>query len=218
MTLSAVLLLVINILFLILGVLLLGYAETNGIELPAKNDAIFTTISLSAGTVAALLFMFGLVSAGFSSADGSLASLTTAWCLNILNFDKREDYDEEKRTKIRKTIHCVFALLFFIVIVVFRPFHSDSLIATIFVVAGYTYGPLLGMFCFGMTLKNRTVNDKVVPFIAVLSPIISYVVNRYSDVIFFGYKFGFEILLFNALLTYLAMLAFSKKKAQELEA
>ena len=211
MSLSAVMFLLVNIVFLILGVLLISYAAANNIPLPAQSDAIFSTIALSANNVCAVLFLLGLIAAGFSSADGTLASLTTAFCVNVLDFENDDKRSEDQKMRIRKIIHIFFAGLFFIIIVVFRPFHSESLIATIFKIAGYTYGPLLGMFCFGMLLKNRRAYDSAVPFIAVLSPVISLIVDRYSAELFFGYKFGFEILLFNALLTFVALFVFSKK-------
>ena len=210
MALSAILFLLVNIVFLILGVLLIYYAGTNNIPLPEKSDAIFSTIALSSNNICAILFLLGLIAAGFSSADGTLASLTTAFCVNVLDFENDRTKSDEQKTRIRKIIHIVFAILFFIIIVAFRPFHSESLIATIFKVAGYTYGPLLGMFCFGILIKNRRADDRAVPFIAVLSPAISLVVDRYSAELFFGYKFGFEILLFNSLLTFMALLIFSK--------
>ncbi len=215
MSLSAVLFLLVNIVFLILGVLLISYAAANNIPLPAQSDAIFSTIALSANNVCAVLFLLGLIAAGFSSADGTLASLTTAFCVNVLDFENDDKRSEDQKMRIRKIIHIFFAGLFFIIIVVFRPFHSESLIATIFKIAGYTYGPLLGMFGFGMLLKNRRAYDSAVPFIAVLSPVISLIVDRYSAELFFGYKFGFEILLFNALLTFVALFVFSKKTDKE---
>ncbi len=215
MSLTAVLLLLMNAIFLILGVLLIYYAENNRIILPEKSDAIFSTIALSANTVSAVLFVVGLVAAGFSSADGSLTSLTTSFCINILDFEKNPELSEDRKTKIRKYVHVVFAFLFFAIIVIFKPFHTDSIIATIFKIAGFTYGPLLGMFCFGMTTKDRRVNDKAVPYIAVISPVASFLIDRYSEILLFGYRFGFEILLFNALLTFIGLLIFSKKSISE---
>lgn len=210
MSLTAVLLLLMNTLFLFLGVLLLTYADRNGIVLPEKSDAIFSTIALSS-TVSAALFVVGLVAAGFSSADGSLASLTTSFCINILDFEKNKELDEDKKLKIRKGIHVMFACLFFLIIVIFKPFHNDSIIATIFKIAGFTYGPLLGMFLFGMTMKKRKVNDRAVPYIAVISPVASLFIDRYSKDLLFGYQFGFEIMLLNAALTFIGLLIFSKK-------
>ena len=211
MTLTAILLLLINTLFLILGVLLIYYAGNNNITLPAKSDAIFSTIALSANMVSAALFIVGLVAAGFSSADGSLTSLTTSFCVNILDFEKNTALSEKRKTGIRKSVHVVFALLFFLIIIVFKPFHSDSIISTIFKIAGFTYGPLLGMFSFGMIMKERRVNDRAVPYIAIISPAASLLIDRYSETLLFGYHFGFEIMLLNALITFIGLLVFSKK-------
>ena len=105
----------------------------------------------------------------------------------------------------------VFAFLFFLIIVVFKPFHSDSIISTIFKIAGFTYGPLLGMFSFGMIMKERGVYDRAVPYIAIISPVASFFMDRYSENLLFGYHFGFEIMLLNALLTFIGLLIFSKK-------
>ncbi|MBO7047404.1 MAG: sodium:solute symporter [Spirochaetia bacterium] len=212
MSFTATLFVLINVLFLGLGILLLSYAENNHIVLPQKSDAIFSTIALSAGPVSAVLFMLGLVAAGYSSADGTIAALTTSFCVDVIGFEKRSDLSEEKKVRLRKIMHVVFTTCFFIIIVGFRPFHSDSLISTIFVIAGYTYGPLLALFCFGMMLKKRRVFDKAVPFIAVISPVASYLINRYSKELLFGYTFGFEILLLNALLAFAGLLLFSRKE------
>ena len=213
MTFTAVLFVCINVIFLGLGILLLSYAENNHIVLPQKSDAIFSTIALSAGTVSGILFMIGLVAAGYSSADGTIAALTTSFCVDILGFEKRSDLTEEKKVRLRKIIHIIFIFCFFIIIVGFKPFHSDALISTIFVIAGYTYGPLLALFCFGMMVKSRRVYDKAVPFISILSPVISYLINHYSKELLFGYTFGFEILLLNALLAFIGLLVFSRRKS-----
>ncbi len=177
---------------------------------------IFSTVAFKAGSVAALLFVLGLVASGYSSADGTIASLTTIFCVDILEFEsKKTSLTEEKKTWIRKIVHIAFVLCFFLIIVFFRPFHSDSLIATIFTIAGYTYGPLLALFFFGMLCKRRCVNDGVVPYIAVLSPVISFFINRFSKTLFFGYSFGFEILLLNALLSFVALWIFSRRVPQD---
>ena len=212
MSLTAVLLLVMNTVFLMLGVLLIYYAYRNNITLPEKSDAIFSTIALSTNNVSSVLFIVGLIAAGFSSADGSLTSLTTSFCINILGFEANTELEEEKKTRIRKTVHVVFAILFYMIIVVFKPFHKDSIISTIFKIAGFTYGPLLGMFSFGMIMKNRRVNDRAVPYIAVISPIASLLIARYSEILLFGYHFGFEIMLLNALITFIGLLIFSKSE------
>ncbi len=211
MSITATLFVLINALFLGLGILLLAYADNNHIVLPQKSDAIFSTIALSAGSVTSILFMIGLVAAGYSSADGTIAALTTTFCVDVIGFEKRKNLSEEKKVKLRKMMHVIFTTCFFIIIVGFRPFHSDALISTIFMIAGYTYGPLLALFCFGMLLKNRKVYDKAVPFISVISPVASYLINRYSKELLFGYTFGFEILLLNALLAFAGLCIFSRK-------
>ena len=206
---------IVNILFLILGVALMTYSSHTGFALPEKSDSIFAAVSQNLGSVTWIIFIIGLVAAGYSSADGTLTSLTTTFCFDILQFEKR-NYDEVKKTKIRKLTHLAFAAIYFLIIIVFKPFHTDSLIKTLFDIAGYTYGPLLGLFCFGLLVKRRNPNDKAVPFIAILSPVISYLLNIYSEELFFGYKFGFEILIVNGLLTFVGLLIFSRKESKVL--
>ena len=119
---------------------------------------------------------------------------------------------EERITKYRKWIHVAFAKLYLLVIIAFRPFHNESLIDKVFDIAGFTYGPLLGLYTFGLFVKDRKVVDKSVPFIAIASPIISYLLKMYSPQLFGGYKMGFEVLIINGLLTFLALLLFSRKE------
>ena len=205
-----------TVLFLVLGVALMTYSTQTGFGLPEKSDSIFAAVALNIGSATWIIFIIGLVAAGYSSADGTLTSLTTTFCFDILQFDKKTDYDEQKKTKIRKRTHIVFAAIYFLIIIVFKPFHTDSLIKMLFDIAGYTYGPLLGLFSFGLFIKKRNPNDKVVPFIAILSPVISYLLDIYSEDLFFGYKFGFEILIVNGLLTFLGLLIFSKKETKKI--
>ncbi len=207
--------LIVNFLFLALGVALLFYASQTGFALPEKSDSIFAAVCENLGAAPWIIFIIGLVAAGYSSADGTLTSLTTTFCFDVLQFDKGNKYSDSQKIKIRKITHIVFAVLYFLIIIAFKPFHTDSLIKMLFDIAGYTYGPLLGLFCFGLFLKNRQPNDKAVPFIAILSPIISYLLNIYSEELFFGYKFGFEILIVNGLLTFVGLLIFSKKITRE---
>ncbi|MBR5433878.1 MAG: sodium:solute symporter [Bacteroidales bacterium] len=204
-------LLIVNFLFLALGVALLFYANQTGFVLPEKSDSIFPAVAFQLNSFTCIIFVIGLVAAGYSSADGTLTSLTTTFCFDILNFDKDTKHTEEQKTKIRKCVHIGFAVLYFAIIIIFRPFHNDSLIKTLFDIAGYTYGPLLGLFVFGLFVKNRQPNDKIVPFIAILSPILSYLINIYSEELLFGYKFGFEIMILNGLITCIGLLVFNKK-------
>ena len=207
----------VNVLFMSLGAALIYYVQEVGLQLPVNesgvvvNDKIFPTVAFSLNKITAIVFMLGLIAAGYSSADGTLTALTTTFCFDFLHFDKNDKITEEQKIKYRKMIHIVFAFLYLLVIIMFRPFHNESLIDKIFEIAGYTYGPLLGLYSFGLFVKNRKPNDKYVPIIAIASPIISYLLNLYSQDLFWGYQFGFEILIVNGLLTFTALLFISKK-------
>lgn len=207
----------VNVLFMSLGAALIYYVQEVGLQLPVNesgvvvNDKIFPTVAFSLNKITAIVFMIGLIAAGYSSADGTLTALTTTFCFDFLHFDKNDKITEEQKIKYRKMIHIGFAFLYLLVIIMFRPFHNESLIDKIFEIAGYTYGPLLGLYSFGLFVKNRKPNDKYVPIIAIASPIISYLLNLYSQDLFWGYQFGFEILIVNGLLTFTALLFISKK-------
>lgn len=214
---SSVFFVIVNLLFMSLGAALIFYAHETGFILPTNesgvvvNDKIFPSVAFSLSTFTSIVFMIGLIAAGYSSADGTLTALTTTVCFDFLHFDKNNKISDIQKIRYRKLIHIGFALLYLLVIILFRPFHNESLIDKIFEIAGYTYGPLLGLFTFGLFVKNRKPNDKFVPYIAISSPIISYLLNLYSKELFFGYQFGFEILIVNGLLTFMALLLVSKK-------
>ncbi|MBR5782274.1 MAG: sodium:solute symporter [Bacteroidales bacterium] len=215
---SSFFLVIVNVLFMSLGAALIYYVHETGIQLPTNgsgvvvNDKIFPAVAFSLDKLTSIVFMIGLIAAGYSSADGTLTALTTTFCFDFLHFNQNEKITEEQKIRYRKLIHVGFALLYLLVIIMFRPFHNESLIDKIFEIAGYTYGPLLGLYSFGLFVKNRKVKDQYVPVIAISSPIISYLLNIYSKDIFFGYQFGFEILIVNGLLTFMALLACSKKE------
>ena len=208
----------VNLLFMSLGAALIYYAQETGFQLPTNesgvvvNDKIFPAVAFSLNKFTSIVFMLGLIAAGYSSADGTLTALTTTFCFDFLHFDKNDKISENDKIKYRKMIHIGFALLYLLVIILFRPFHNESLIDKIFEIAGYTYGPLLGLYSFGLFVKNRKANDKLVPIIAITSPVISYLLNHFSRELFFGYQFGFEILIVNGLLTFISLLIFSKKQ------
>ena len=208
----------VNLLFMSLGAALIYYAQETGLQFPTNesgvvvNDKIFPTVAFSLNKLTSIVFIIGLIAAGYSSADGTLTALTTTFCFDFLHFDKNDKISEEQKIRYRKYIHIGFALLYLLVIIMFRPFHNESLIDKIFEIAGYTYGPLLGLYTFGLFVKNRKTNDKFVPIVAISSPIISYVLNLYSKNIFFGYQFGFEILIVNGLLTFIGLMLISKKE------
>lgn len=214
---SSVLFVGVSLMFLCLGAALICYAQTTGFVLPTNesgvvvNDKIFPSIAFTLSKFTAIVFVLGLIAAGYSSADGTLTALTTTFCFDFMHFDKKPNLLEEQIIKYRKLIHVGFAVLYLLVIVAFRPFHNQSLIDRIFDIAGFTYGPLLGLYSFGMFVRGRKVNDKAVPYIAIASPIISYLLKLYSKQLLFGYQFGFEILIVNGLLTFAVLWAFSKK-------
>ena len=213
---SSVLFVVVNLLFLSLGSALLVYAEQTGFALPVNEagavvpDKIFPSVAFSLSGFTAVCFVLGMVAAGYSSADGTLTALTTTFCYDFLHFGKRTSEGDTNSTKsqhselrIRRLVHVGFALLYLLVIIAFRPFHQQSLIDTLFDVAGFTYGPLLGLYAFGLFTRLRA-RDSWVPFIAVASPIACYILKLYSPQ-WFGYHFGFEILLVNGLVTFLLL-------------
>ena len=200
--------LVTNVLFLMLGALLYIYAEREGIVLPGKSDDVFPFLSLNYfGATAGLFFLLGITAAAYSSVDSSLTALTTSFCIDFLKIDLGNREEKKKRIGV----HIVFSLLMIFVVVLFRELNNSSVISSLFKAVGYTYGPLLGLFTFGLTTKYQ-VREKYLPWVCLLSPVLSYVVNCYSEQLLFGYKFGFEILLFNGLLCYLGLLLIRDKR------
>lgn len=204
-------LLIVNILFLVLGALLYIYAQESNIVLPMDingkiiSDNVFPTIALNyLGVLSAIFFIIGLISAAYPSADGALTALTSVFCLDFLGLKENNTKTEKEKTKIRHTVHVGFAVLLLLVIVVFKLINNDAVINNLFTVAGYTYGPLLGLYAFGLFTK-KAVKDKFVPLICVLSPAVCYVLNAYSEVWFNGYKFGFELLIVNGLITFIGL-------------
>jgi Na+/proline symporter len=202
----------VNFLFLFLGAILLIYAQKMNITV-TSTDVLFPTIALQyLGPMAGIVFLIGLISAAFPSADGALTSLTTSFSIDFLGLDKRTNFSEQARTRIRYIVHISIATIFFVSILIFRSLNDTAVIDKLFTIAGYTYGPLLGMFSFGLFTKRRAL-DKATPFIALFSPLLCYFLSRYSMVLFNGYKFGFELLLLNGLITYLGLWIFSSRRS-----
>jgi len=192
-----------NLLFLGLGVLLYHYAEINGIDLPKATDELFPYLALNHfGTLAGVVFLLGITAAAFSSADSALTALTTSFCIDIVNLPERKNINQDKT---RRWIHIGFTFLVFLTIVVFNEVNDRSVVSAVFKAAGFTYGPLLGLFAFGLTNK-MAVRDKLVPYICLLSPCLSFIIDWNSGAWFNGFQFGFEILLVNAAITYLGLL------------
>jgi Na+/proline symporter len=157
----------------------------------------------------AILFVLGLIAAAYSSADSALTALTTSFCIDIL--DIRRKYDEKRQDIIRKSVHIGMSVLMFVCILIFNAFNDDSVIKELFTIATYTYGPLLGMYAFGLFTKIN-IRDKWVPLVCVLSPVICYWLSINSEEFFNGYKFGFELLLLNGGFTFIGMLLLSIKR------
>lgn len=200
----------VNFLFLVLGAFLLFYARSKNITVPLTDD-LFPTIAFNyLIPVAGIVFLVGLISAAFPSADGALTSLTTCVSLDLLGLERREGMTEKAKTRTRYTVHISIAIIFFICILIFRSLNDRAIIDKLFTIAGYTYGPLLGLYSFGLFTK-RQVNDRLTPFIAVLSPVACYFLSMYSEELFNGYKFGFELLLLNGFLTFMGLWIFSHK-------
>jgi len=192
----------VNFLFLFLGASLFVFANSRGIALPLRSDDLFPTIAFQyLGPVTGMVFLIGLISAAYPSADGALTSLTTSFCIDILGLNKKTDLDERKKQRIRYLVHISFAMLLLTVIVVFRAINDRAVIDKLFTIAGYTYGPLLGLYAFGLFTKFD-VKDRFVPIVAVISPVICYLLNIFSSVLFNGYEFGFELLIVNGFITF----------------
>jgi Na+/proline symporter len=200
----------VNLLFLSLGVMLFLYANQQGVAIPEKTDYLFPTLALQHFSVfAGVVFLLGIIASNYASADSALTALTTAFCIDFLRLDIKEGNKNVNKTKAM--VHLGFSLLIFVVIVIFNRVNDESVISSVFTVAGYTYGPLLGLFAFGL-ITRRQVRDKVVPFIAILCPILCYVLNMYSADLMDGYKFGFELLLVNGFLMFMGLYAVSFKR------
>ncbi len=200
----------VNFLFLVLGAFLVFYAANKGIKV-GMSDELFPTIAFKyMSPFAGIVFMIGLISAAFPSADGALTSLTTSVSIDFLGLDKRKNLTEKQATRIRYFVHLSIATLFFISVMIFSLVNDKAIIDKIFTIAGYTYGPLLGLYTFGL-FTRRKANDRLTPFIAILSPVICYLLSEYSVQLFNGYKFGFELILLNGFLTFMGLLIFSKR-------
>lgn len=202
----------VNLLFLTLGAVLFVYAEKNGLQIPAQTDQLFPEIALNhLGEIAGLIFIVGLVSALYPSADGALTALTSAFCIDIIGMQEKKEWTERRKTITRYAVHLCFAIIFLLAILYFKAHNSASVISTLLIIAGYTYGPLLGLYSFGMFTK-RKIRDRWTPLICITSPLICYYVNLHSTQWFNGYQIGFEVLLLNGLLTFAGLLAISEKE------
>lgn len=197
-----------NLLFLTLGALLYMYAEKFGIVLPEKSDDVFAFLSLNHfGWVAALFFLLGITAAAYSSVDSSLTALTTSFSIDFLKINPADLSQNKKRIQV----HLAFSLLMCLVIILFRELNNGSVINAVFKAVGYTYGPILALFLFGLVTKYQ-VKERFLLMNCLISPILAYVINCNSEEWFWGYRFGFEILLLNAGICFCGLWFFREKK------
>lgn len=207
----SIILVAVNILFLTLGALLYIYSEKNGLALPESSDALFPLLAKNElGLAVGIFFLLGITASSYASADSALTGLTTSFCIDFLDFKNKP---EKVRKRQKFIVHVGFSLLFLVIILVFKEINQRSVIDAVLNVAGYTYGPLLGLFTFGV-FTRRQVTDKLVPFVCVISPVLSYVLSSNSEKWLGGYKFSIEIVLVNGLITFLGLWLISRKGSQ----
>ena len=192
----SLILIVVDILFLSLGALLLIYSQEFGLIIPNNPDMLFPNIALNSGLpqFVGIIFLLGIVAAAYSSADSALTSLTTSFCIDIMDFEKKP---KSEQVVFRKKSHLLMSFILFCVIMIFNLINDDSVIKSLFTVAGYTYGPLLGIFAYGLFTQHKVI-DKYVPLVAVISPVVCYFINIYLNL-------GFELLIVNGLISFIAM-------------
>ncbi|MBT8317432.1 MAG: sodium:solute symporter [Lutibacter sp.] len=201
-------LIIVNFIFLTLGALLFIYAEKFGISIPkidgaVKTDLLFPEIALNSnlGIIIAVFFILGLIAAAYSSADSALTSVTTSYCVDFLAIEEKE---KSQQKRIRKKVHIVISIVLVFVVIAFKYVLADNVISSLLQVVSYTYGPLLGLFTFGIFTKY-IIKDQYVWIIAILSVSLSYALNSYSSLIFNGYTFGYELIIINGLFTFFGL-------------
>src|SRR5574343_241127 len=211
----------INIFFLSVGALLYLYAEKNGIAVPmvdgvARTDLLFPEIAFHHLTIVpAVVFLLGLTAATFATTDSALTALTTSFCVDFLGMDKAENQNKSNVVRTRHWVHLGFSFLMFLVIVFFNTVNDASVVKMIFKIASYTYGPLLGLYAFGLFMKSKTVHDKLVPIICVISPLICFLLSKNSAVLFGDYVIDNELIIVNGIITFIGLLLISKPATRD---
>ena len=205
----------VNLLFLTLGALLYLYAGAHGLTPPAQPDQMYPWIATHAGVplVVGLLFVLGMVAVAYSSADSALAALTTSVCVDLLRIRTRRTATQEP---LRRRVHVLVSVALVAAMAMFHGVGSASVIQLVFALATYTYGPLLGLFAYGLFTRHA-VHDRWVPVVAVMAPLLTFVLDRHSAAWFWGYHFGFELLLLNGAITFLGLLALRQPLAPRAE-
>ncbi|MDX5481313.1 MAG: sodium:solute symporter [Hymenobacteraceae bacterium] len=210
----SVILVVVNILFLTLGALLYLYANAKGLTLPAKGDDVFPFLALNHFSYfAGIVFILGIIAITYASADSALTALTTSFCVDFLNFRERSEHE---RVRLRYFVHFGFSVVMLLVILAVKMLNDENVITALFLVAGYTYGPLLGLYSFGLYTR-RALRDRLVPVICAVAPLLTYIISYNSKDWFWGYEFGFEILILNGFITFTGLMAISSGRVEELE-
>lgn len=204
----------INLCFVSLGALLYLYAAHNNIALPAATDQVFPTLALQYfPQFMGIIFLLGIIASTYASSDSALTALTTSFCIDILDFDKRRNTSSEMQLRrLRTYVHIGFCILMFGVVLLFKYVLSKAVVTALFKVATYTYGPLLGLYAFGLYVPRRTLRDHLVPFICVLPPFICWAIDSNSVQWFNGYNFGLELIILNGLITFIGLWAISVPK------
>ncbi len=197
-------------LFLMLGVLLYIFADKNGITAPTKTDELFPMIATQGylPLIVGILFIIGLVSSAYSAAGSALTALTTSFTVDILKATHNKT--EKETSKIRKRVHVGMACVMGLVIVIFNALNNTSVIDAVYILASYTYGPILGLFAFGIFTKKQ-VKDKWIPLVAIISPALCFILQKNSERWFNGYSFSYELLIFNAFFTFIGLWLLVKK-------
>ena len=205
----------VTLLFLVLGALLYLYSEERNLQIPQFSDELFPSLAFNElGLGVGVFFLLGIIASSYASADSALAGLTTSFCVDFLNFKEK---DEEKKKKQKLIVHIGFSVVFLIVILVFKEINERSVVDAVLNVAGYTYGPLLGLFFFGI-FTRRQVRDPLVPIVCILSPIISYWLAANSAEFFPWYgAMGIEVLILNGAITFFGLFLISLGAEQKLQ-
>ena len=209
---------VINLFFLSVGALLYIYAAKNNIQVPVdlitnkpRTDLLFPEIALHhLALLPGVVFLLGLIAATFATTDSALTALTTSFCVDFLGMDKVENRNKTNLVRTRHIVHFAFSAGMFIVILIFNAINDSSVVGMIFRVASYTYGPLLGLYAFGLFMKSKKVTDRFVPFICLLSPALTFLINENSASLFAGYIFDNELIIVNTLITFVGLWITSK--------
>lgn len=206
----SVILLLVNLLFLILGGVLYLYADAKAIAIPELTDNLFPLIALNylPGFIA-IIFVIGLISALFPSADGALTALTSSICIDIIGINDNKNLTEQQRTRTRLTVHFIMAFVFLLFVIGFKILNKQAIIDILLKIAGYTYGPLLGLFMFGIFTK-RKIKDHLSPVVCIAAPIICLIIDANSTHLITGFSFGPEMLLWNGLLTFAGLFLVSQ--------